>query len=551
MKTLLIAGLLPLVLAACASTTERQANLGQIRSSVDEARLVAAPSDAAVRDALLPPLAVQAITQDVAPLAPRFDLVVNNAQVNQVLVGMVADTPYNMLVHPDIKGTVSLQLKNVTVPEVMQALRDLYGYEYRIEGTRIMVQPSGLRSRIFQVNYPTALRNGESEVRVISGSLTDNSIAGSGGSGNSGNTTVVNSTRVRTSKQTNFWQTLAATLTALVPEGDGRSVIINPDANVVVVRAMPDELRAIEEYLKVSQGSLVRQVTLEAKILEVQLQDGFQSGINWNVLGTRDGKPFGFGSGVNGGALRYPGVGTTATGTMASVLGGGLSGAQGRTSGGLFAMALQTTDFGVMLQILGSQGSVEVLSSPRIATLNNQQAVLKVGTDEFFVTGVTTNNSTNGTTTTYSPSFTTQPFFSGVALDVTPQIDGEGNVILHVHPSVSDVTTVTKQIDLGQAGTFSLPLASSSIKETDSIVRARVGQVIAIGGLMSRTTNRNRNEVPGLGKIPVLGSLFSNDAQNSVKQELVILLKASYSDEDGTELAKVEQRLSQIQAVPR
>ncbi|MGQ5525050.1 pilus (MSHA type) biogenesis protein MshL [Chitinimonas sp. PSY-7] len=541
------------LLAGCANTVDRRINLAEIDKALASISPVTVPSDGAVIDALLPAPTLPISKTLADSLSPRFDLVVNNAPVQQVLMGMVADTPYNMLVHPDIKGTVTLQLKNVSVPEVMQSLSDLYGYDYRIDGNRITVLAPGLRTKVFSINYPTSLRNGESEVRVISGSLTDTSAgsSNSGGTGLSGANTVVNSTRVRTSNRNDFWQNLATSLGVLVPAGEGRSVLINAEANLVMIRAMPKEIRAVEEYLKVAQNTLVRQITLEAKILEVQLSDGFQSGINWNVLGSHHGKPVVVGAGVNGNSLSYPTPGIvpkTTTDTMANVLGVGVSAATGRTASGLFALALQTSDFGMMLQLLGSQGSVEVLSSPRIATLNNQQAVLKVGTDEFFITGITNNNTTTGNSVTSSPSFTTQPFFSGVALDVTPQIDGDGNVILHIHPSVSEVNTVTKQIDLGSGGTYSLPLASSTIKETDSIVRAKMGQVIAIGGLMSRTSSRNRNEVPGLGRLPVMGRLFSNDNQSSVKRELVILLKATIADEDSEAL---RERLSQIETAPK
>ena len=175
--------------------------------------------------------------------------------------------------------------------------------------------------------------------------------------------------------------------------------------------------------------------------------------------------------------------------------------------GGLFGLAFQTSNFAALIEFLETQGNVQVLSSPRIATLNNQKAVLKVGTDEFFVTNVTT-TTTTGTSTTTTPSVTLQPFFSGIALDVTPQIDENNNITLHIHPSVSKVTTVNKVVDLGSAGSINLPLASSNISETDSIVRAQDGQIVAIGGLMKQTTSDDRSQVPGAGDIPVLGSLF-------------------------------------------
>ena len=171
-----------------------------------------------------------------------------------------------------------------------------------------------------------------------------------------------------------------------------------------------------------------------------------------------------------------------------------------------------------------------MLSSPRVAAVNNQKAVLKIGTDEFFVTGVTTTTNSNATGNTVTPSVTLQPFFSGVVLDVTPQIDDKGNILLHVHPSVSQVTTITKGIDLGSAGSLTLPLAASSTSELDSIVRGQDGQVVAVGGLMRQASTGDVSQVPGAGKIPVLGALFRNKAKTSQKRELVVLIKPTIVD---------------------
>jgi MSHA biogenesis protein MshL len=190
-------------------------------------------------------------------------------------------------------------------------------------------------------------------------------------------------------------------------------------------------------------------------------------------------------------------------------------------------LAFQTSNFAALLNFLESQGNVHVLSSPRIATLNNQQAVLKVGTDDFFVTNVSTTTTTGGIGATSTPNVTLQPFFSGIALDVTPSIDDNGEIILHVHPSVSQVSTVTRTVDLGANGTISLPLASSSISETDSIVRARDGQIVAIGGLMRQASSNDNSGLPGLPK-----SVFGQTNQNNEKRELVILLKPTIVDSD-------------------
>ena len=171
-----------------------------------------------------------------------------------------------------------------------------------------------------------------------------------------------------------------------------------------------------------------------------------------------------------------------------------------------------------------------MLSSPRVATLNNQKAVLKIGTDEFYVTGVTTTTNSSATGNTVSPSVTLTPFFSGVVLDVTPQIDEGGNITLHVHPSVSQVSTITKNIDLGSAGKLTLPLAASSTSEIDSMVRGQNGRVVAIGGLMRQAATADGSQVPVAGNVPVVGNLFRNRNYNNQKRELVVLIKPTIVD---------------------
>lgn len=173
---------------------------------------------------------------------------------------------------------------------------------------------------------------------------------------------------------------------------------------------------------------------------------------------------------------------------------------------------------------------MQVLSSPRVSTVNNQKAVIKVGTDEFFVTDISSTTVT-GVTTTSTPDITLTPFFSGIALDVIPQIDEDNNVILHIHPTVSDVAEQTKIITVG-GQQQSLPLAQSSVRESDSIVRARSNQIIVIGGLMKNATLEDIGSTPLLGDIPLIGPLFRHTNQRSLKSELVILLRPIVVDSD-------------------
>ena len=522
--------LLLLLVAGCQTPPEKKpSTLDQINEEMAQAVRASAKPAApdAVSQALLPPLKIDMPKNSPRIVEQKFDLVVNNAPASQVFMGIISGTRYSMLVHPEVAGSITVNLKDVTVIEALEAIRELYGYDYKLDGPRIFVQPLTLQTRVFQVNYLTSLRKGTSEINVTSGSINSTSPGATSATGtstsSSSTATALQSSKISTTSTSDFWTELKTALAVIVGEGNGRSLVVSPQSGVVVIKAMPNELRSVEQFLRATQISVDRQVILEAKIIEVKLSDGFQSGINWAGFGKGD--KFRGGVGVNSSAISLPGGAVVADTTLSSLLGGGLASASGATAGGLFGLAFRTSSFAALLEFLETQGTVSVLSSPRIATLNNQKAVLKVGTDEFFVTNVST-STTTGTATTTTPSVTLQPFFSGIALDVTPQIDENNNITLHIHPSVSDVTTKSKIITLGgTSGTLTLPLASSSVSETDSIVRAQDGQVIAIGGLMRSASISDDSQIPGVGEVPVVGNLFRHTNRSISKRELIILLK--------------------------
>jgi MSHA biogenesis protein MshL len=555
-KILTIALVTALLLSGCQTPSKRD-TYDKISNEINTAAAKPATvaQNDAVASALLPPVSQMAeqLPKARAVLEERFNVSFNNVPVQQFYNSIVAGTRYNMLINPEVTGNVTANLKDVTLFEALDAIRELYGYDYKVEGTRIYIRPLTMQTKMFKINYLTAKRKGVSSLRVSSTSVanagTSNSGNQSGGNSSNGNnnngsnggsdpnnpngTTQQqrDSANVSTTSESDFWLELKTALDALVDTTkDGRSVTISPQSGVIVIRAMPDELRNVDLYLRATQVSVDRQVILEAKILEVELNNNFQSGVNWAAFGK-------FAAGGNNrfsaGSLQ-PGVTLGPLGTPLSSGGaGGINSSPGSTLGAsadavgsLFGMAFQTSNFAALISFLEGQGTVHVLSSPRIATLNNQKALLKIGTDEFFVTGVSTTTTTSGTGTgVTTPTVTLQPFFSGVVLDVTPQIDEDGNIILHVHPSVSQVSTVNKGLNLGSLGTFTLPLAASSTSEMDSMVRGQNGQVVAIGGLMRQATTTDSSGIPGANRVPVLGALFGSKSEVLQKRELVVLIK--------------------------
>jgi MSHA biogenesis protein MshL len=523
-----------------------------------------------VKRAMLPPLVVEMPRDlEARPLEPRFDLNVSNAPAAQVFMAIVSGTRYSMIVHPDVREAISVNLKDATVPEALDTLRDLYGYEYRVQGNRITILPVTLQTRVFQVNYLQAIRSGRTDVRVSSGSITDAPTAGGAAAAPTGGGApgqrLTESTRITTTSDSNFWGDIVKSIQAIVGSAGGRNVIVNTQSGVIVVQALPAELRSVENFLKTMQLIVERQVVLEAKIIDVTLREGFEAGINWAAF--RDGSTRAAGGVVRpnttigpnppGAPLATPtavlpdGTIDTQSAFTATLGAAAASLATGLTApGAVFGLALQTADFAALLTFLETQGSVNVLSSPRVATINNQKAVLKVGQDDFFVTNISTTSTTSGAGTVTTPTITVQPFFSGIALDVTPQIDHNNSIILHVHPQVSRVIEARKTVDLGTLGAFTLPLASSSVNETDTIVRVQDGNIVAIGGLMRQETLSVDSQVPGLGDIPGLGTLFQQRNRRATKSEIVILLKPTIVQSDRNwqqDLNETRERLRGLQ----
>jgi MSHA biogenesis protein MshL len=436
-----------------------------------------------------------------------FDIAVNNVPAKDFFMGLVKDTKYNITVSSQVVGNVSLDLKGVSVPQAMEAVRNIYGFEYETTSYGYQVFPRRLETRIFNVNYLNIERSGQSQTSIGSGQITNtvqNTLTSSGVS-SSQQTGSIPSGLVQTTTTSNFWELLKQNLLTIIGTQDGKSIVVNPESGSIIIKAYPDELRSVAQYLDGIQNIMQRQVIIEAKVLEVELNAAYQAGIDWKVLGLRQ---------------------TTQTNSKTS---DGTNFSPSILPLGTFSLtATQSRDtFTTAINLLSAQGNVNVLSSPRVATVNNQKAVIKVGDDSFYVTNISsnTNNNSSSSGSNTTASVTLTPFFSGISLDVTPQVDEDGIVTLHIHPIVSNVTEEQKSFTISGVANNNIPLAKSSVRESDSIVRAKNGQIIVIGGLMINKRNERKASTPGIDRIPIIGDLARNTEKIARKFELIILLR--------------------------
>ena len=468
----------------------------------------------------------------------KYDINAQKVDAAAFFSSIVKDTPYSVAIHPDVKGVISLDLKQVALADVFDLVTELYGYEIERKNNIYRIYPSGMRTETFAINYLLMTRDGSTQTSITSGGVSQESGNNSssnnsqngfrGNSSNAGNNNSSfgsnrnsNGTNISTRTETDFWGELLATLKSMIGEGDGKSVMVTPQAGLVTVRAMPKEIRAVKAFLDVSEEIIQRQVILEARIIEVALDDGYQQGINWGqILANSGSTDFQFSS-------------------TAGTIGNSISAALGNVT----SLSFINKDFSGVLSLLSTQGNVQVLSSPRVTAINNQKAVIKVGNDEYFVTDVSSQSTISSSTTSVVPNIELTPFFSGIALDVTPQIDTDGMVLLHVHPSVIETQEQEKIVTLNQEQ-FVLPLAQSNIRESDTVIRAKSGEIVVIGGLMQSIISESESKTPVLGDIPILGNLFKNKQNSEIKKELVILIRPTVV---GTDTWKQELKRSRDQ----
>jgi MSHA biogenesis protein MshL len=471
-----------------------------------------------------------------------FSLYARDSNIQDVLLAFSKESELNMVIDPELSGKVTIDLKRVTLKEALDSMLTPLGWTYHVDGKFIKILRPQMETRLFTINYIATRRTGKREVYTSAssgGGLQASTLLGqqtalSPGGARTGYTDLISFDEM------DLWKDIQKGLESFVfgsaeenekeapgekekttwtrINGKGKKVVINKSTGVILVTDYPINLNKVASYLETMEGSSQRQVTIQAKIMEVILSDEHKEGINWKVI---EGLPrsinFAWGLTNKAGTTGYPGstagysIGDTSTGTTIDTPGI----FKIKPFGGVLALGAAGSEVALsdVMQAISEQGDVKILSSPTISTLNNQKAIIRVGNqDVFFITGAV------ATQTTVTQIIQPMTIDIGIILDVTPQIAEDGTIIMNIHPSITDKTGEKTTPD----GKSTFPLLS--VRETDTTVRVRDGQTIIIAGLMQEKKEEAYTGVPVLDSVPLLGGLFRYKTDKKRNSELVIMI---------------------------
>jgi MSHA biogenesis protein MshL len=422
--------------------------------------------------------------------APKevFSFSLREADLKDVLRGIAKQTNYNVVMEPDVKGTSTVDLKNVTIDRALEYILSPLNYTHRIDENTIYVSRPKLETRLFQLNYAAFSK------------VTDSIVTGSSGTQRSG-TNVVGVT-MRTRTDMDAWQGFQDTLKGMLsPEG---RLTVNRQSGLVSVRDYRKNIKDIALLIKSMEGSVQRQVQIEARVVEVQLNNGQREGVNWQL--------------INAKLMDY------SINFRQQLVDPFASLASGAQFARLFVGSKHLNIDQTFIELLKTQGKLNFLSNPKINTLNNQRAVIKVATDDAVFESTTT-ISTGGTPTTSS---TIKYITIGLILDVVPYIDDQGNIIMNIHPMLTERTGIDR-VDKSTGN--SVPVLN--VREVDTTVRVKEGEMIIIGGLIREAKNEQVAGIPAISNVPLLGWPFRYWSTASERTELVIFLtpRVVYTEE--------------------
>jgi MSHA biogenesis protein MshL len=530
-----------LLAAGCASTPKKERERMKLPSQMVEPSKPQPPPEEKLEEIVLP-------QREEAKKVPEklYSFFARDSSIQDVLLAFSRESDLNIVINPELTGKVTIDLKRVTLKEALNAILTPLGWTYQIDGNLIKMLRPQMETRFFTLNYIATKRSGKREIYASTGGGLSTSVAvgqqtGAGASvGTGGSSSRTGYSDLVSVDEMDLWREIQRGLESLIfgsvekkeeeapsekatwtkVDEKGKKLIINKSTGIIMVTDYSANLNRIASYIETVEGSSQRQVTIQAKIVEVILSDEHKEGINWKVI---EGLPrslnLSWGLTDSKGTTGFPGGGTGATSGTGSGTGGGTITTPGifklKPFGGTLAIGAAGSEIVLsdIIQAISEQGDVKVLSSPTISTLNNQKAIIRVGNqDVFFITGAV------ATQTTVTQIIQPMTIDIGIILDVTPQIAEDGTIIMNIHPSITEKTGDKITPD----GKTTFPLMS--VRETDTTVRVRDGQTIIIAGLMQEKKEETFINVPVLQSLPWVGGLFRYKTETKRNAELVIMI---------------------------
>lgn len=508
---------------------------------------------------------------ETAPLPPpprktraaeRYSIVVNNVLAQEILFALARDAKLNIEIHPSITGTVTMNLLDRTLPEILDAVARQVDMRYELNGGTLAIMPDSPFLKSYQIEYPNVARDAKNGINMS----TSIAVIGKGDSGSGGSNG--SSSNIGNISNNHFWATLTENIKDLLretdkklPEGSSETiteqdhqqqitpqtatttteaagkkgavatppaqiqsqnvskarrvtyreaayVIANPETGIISVRATARQHASVREFIDKVMNNAHRQVMIEATIVEVHLSDNYKQGINWSALRL----------GARGISLIQAGVGGLPSTNPLNIF----------TID--YANPTARGNFSAQISLLESFGKVKVLSSPKLSVLNNQTSLLKVVDESVYFTIEVTQGTIDRTTgqpitlPTYTSTVHTVPV--GFMMYVTPQIGGDTEVTLNLRPTITRILSYANDPNpaLAQSNVVNR-IPQIQTREMESILRVRDGDIAVLGGLMQDETNKATDAIPFLGNLPFIGELFKNRNDTTTKTELVIFLR--------------------------
>ncbi len=491
------------------------------------------------------------------PETERYTVVVNEVPVRELLFALARDAQMNVDIAGDIAGAVTLNAIDQTLPQILDRVARQANLRYTLDGTTILVEPDAPFFRTYEVGYVNLARDTETTVSVATevattgeGGAQDES-GGNSGSGNAGANS--SSTHVNSKSSNRFWETLTANILTILGEAaparegslQSQNLLVNAEAGVISVKANTQQHELIQKFVDQVLTNARRQVLIEATIVEVSLNDQYQSGVDWRILIDADKAGFGFNQDL---------LGAVTDGVIDNAVSAFTFGYRDPDASGKL---VETT-----VRLLREFGDTKVLSSPRLMVINNQTALLKVVEElVYFTLDVTTSDPTLNA---QGRSFVETQVHSvpvGLVMAVTPQISANQEVTLTVRPTISQKIgdavdpgpRLASQLNGFDGGDITNTVPIIRTREMESVLKLVNGQVGVLGGLMQDEVNNGNREVPGLSRIPFIGDTFFKVKEaNNQKTELVIFLRPVIVGDPNidTDLKGYEQYLSKDVPTP-